>query len=288
MKIKKLRYIGIILAVAISMTGCGQTADTNPAVANEQGAAGNESADNAAAIRMVGGFPVVENDSVDASKKAKYPYVVKTESSIWYLAADDIELMGEETFFAGLEEILGMADQDFADARDVLKDYMSKEAEPVEIYTDFCGKAEVSARAGAYCHPVSHFIKLFGDWKQAEVSLLHEYAHYLTFTCTDEQPGSDFGAEGIAEYVSMLACENRMCRKANYGAPEEYLEDLKKTEFWDTENDAIELRNIYHSMGLTFANGAYVDHEYVNVMLSKATRTEEMQQYMHANDCAYE
>ena len=34
-----------------------------------------------------------------AENKITYPYIVRTESAIWYLAKDDIALMGEDAFF---------------------------------------------------------------------------------------------------------------------------------------------------------------------------------------------
>ena len=292
---KKPVYIGIVIAAFISIAGCARAIDTGATVMNEQRTASesfstvasSEKSDITDTARFVAGFTLEENDSIDTSKKEKYPYKVRTQSAVWYLAAADIELLGEDAFFAGLEEVLTMQDQDFFDAKKALKDYIKEEVAPVEIYTDFCGKAEVSAYAGAYFHPVSHFIKVFGDWKQAEVSLLHEYVHYLTFVFTDVQPKSNFTSEGIAEYISMLVCENRMCKKANYGAPEEYLVELKKSKYWNNEEDAIDLRDFYHSVGLIYANGAYVDQEFANVASSRATRTEDKQQHMHADDCSY-
>lgn len=285
MKIRKLRYLGIIMAAAISMAGCANTTGSESTIGNEITDDGDVEIIGTGSL--VAGFAIEENDSKDSGKRATYPYVVRTKYTVWYLAADDIELMGEEAFFAGLEEVLGMVDQDFADARKALEDYISEEVQPVEIYTDFCNKAEASAYAGAYCHPVSHFIKLFGDWKQAECALLHEYVHYLTFVYTKVHPDSYFCSEGIAEYISMLVCENRMCKKSNYGASEEYLEDLKNSDFWDAEENVIKLKNIYHYNGLCYANGAFIGQEYQNIKTARDTRTDDMQQYMHADDCSY-
>ena len=33
-----------------------------------------------------------------AENKTTYPYIVRTESAIWYLAGDDIDLMGKDAF----------------------------------------------------------------------------------------------------------------------------------------------------------------------------------------------
>ncbi|SFB69332.1 hypothetical protein [Butyrivibrio sp. YAB3001] len=111
--------------------------------------------------------------------------------------------------------------------------------------------------------------------------------HYLTDKYIEIQPDSHFSSEGIAEYISMLVCENRMCKKACNLVYEEYLEDLKTSLFWNAEEKTIELKNIYYYSGLGFANGAFVGREYTDVKSDKTTRTDEMQQYMHANDCSY-
>lgn len=295
LKMKALGCLGLIMAAAISIAGCAHTSHEDSSTITEQASSENSDASNTAventdATRvgsLVAGFVIEENDSNDESKRATYPYVVKTQSSVWYLAADDIKLLGEEAFFAGLEEILGMVDLDFADAREALKDYMSEVVAPVVIYTDFCEKAEISAYAGAYCHPVSHFIKIFGDWKQAEYALLHEYVHYLTFVYTDVKPDSNFTSEGIAEYISMLVCENRMCKKANCLVPDEYLEKIKETELWNAAENTIDIKTFYYSSALGFANGAFVGQEYTNVKTTNVIRTDEMQQCMQANDCSY-
>ncbi|MGX8688009.1 MAG: hypothetical protein ACSW8K_09465, partial [bacterium] len=84
------------------------------------------------------GYAVEENGR---DNKAVYPYVVHTESSTWYLAKDDIDLLGEEEYYAGLRDILEGMEADFADARDALEGYIQEEIPPVDIYTDFCGKA---------------------------------------------------------------------------------------------------------------------------------------------------
>ena len=46
-----------------------------------------------------------------------YPYVIHMKSATWYLAADDIALLGEDAFYKGLYAILENQEQDFADVR---------------------------------------------------------------------------------------------------------------------------------------------------------------------------
>ena len=79
---------------------------------------------------------------------ASYPYVVHTKSATWYLAADDIALLGEDAFYEGLYAILEKQEQDFADAREALKGHIDAEIPPIEIRTDFCGKAGVAEIIG--------------------------------------------------------------------------------------------------------------------------------------------
>ena len=142
----------------------------------------------------------IENNQRD--NKATYPYVLRTDSSTWYLSGEDISLLGEEDYYAGLAEILNDLEQDFSDARDALTGYIQEEIPPVDIYTDFSGRAGISEVAGAYYNERSNFIKLFSGWDMAKESLLHEYVHYLTMHCSEAPPSEGFWAEGIAEYIS--------------------------------------------------------------------------------------
>ena len=117
------------------------------------------------------GYAIEENQQ---ENKATYPYVVHTESSTWYLAKDDITLLGEEDYYTGLTEIMEDIDQDFADARAALAGYIYEDIPPVDIFTDFCGKAGISETAGAYYNKRSNFIKVFHGWDMAKESLLQD------------------------------------------------------------------------------------------------------------------
>ena len=100
-------------------------------------------------------------------------------------------LLGEDAFYKGLYAILENQEQDFADAREALKGYIDAEIPPIEIRTDFCGKAGVAESiGGAYYHEQRNFIKLFGGWDVANFTLLHEYVHYLTLHCTEASNSS--------------------------------------------------------------------------------------------------
>ena len=98
-----------------------------------------------------------------------------------------------------------------------------EEIPPIDIYTDFCGHAEGDEIFGAFYYGSRREIRLFHDWDHAARSLLHEYVHYLSFTCTDRPISEGLFGEGVAEYVSHFACRNRMDRNASKRAlsPEE-------------------------------------------------------------------
>ena len=152
-----------------------------------------------------------------------YPYILRTESAVWHLSADDMELQGEEEYCASLELLLQDLDADFAEARELLAPWIWEEIPPIDIYTDFCGHAERDEIFGAFYYGSRREIRLFHDWDLAARSLLHEYVHYLSFTCTDRPISEGLFGEGVAEYVSHFACRNRMDRNASKRAlsPEE-------------------------------------------------------------------
>ncbi len=75
--------------------------------------------------------PVVEDNT--GRDRALYPYVVHTPSATWYLAAKDIELLGEDAYYEGLYALLENQEQDFADAREVLKGYVPEELSLIHI-----------------------------------------------------------------------------------------------------------------------------------------------------------
>ena len=56
---------------------------------------------------------MVENNP--EKNQQRYPYRVVTDSAVLYLSRDDIELLGEEKFYAGLELLLAGMEKDFAE-----------------------------------------------------------------------------------------------------------------------------------------------------------------------------
>ena len=235
------RVVSLLLAalLLLSLGACGQKAAADDAV------------------RIVGRYKVVPNDN---ERKDTYPYVLRTESSAWYLAAADIDLMGEEAFYKGLEVILSYAEADMTDARKALTGRIWEDVPPVEIRTDFCGKAEISQDAGAYYNGLANMIKLFHSWDMAKFSLLHEYVHYLTIHCAEKKTMHYFYIETVAEYVSKFVCENRMIRSIDFSNSDQpELNALAK--IWG-DFDQVKYRNACLSESDAFARGLYDEWPY--------------------------
>lgn len=164
-------------------------------------------------------WPVEESEGPTS---VSYPYIVRTQYAVWHLSKDDMELLGEEAYCAGLERILQDQDADFAEAQALLSPWLQEEIPPIDIFTDFCGHAEGDEIYGAFYRGTNRDIRLFHNWDMTAMSLLHEYVHYLTLSCTDNPVSLGLFAEGIAEYVSHFACRNRMFRTASfYGMSED-------------------------------------------------------------------
>ena len=166
-------------------------------------------------------LPLIKNEG---NNSVSYPYLVCTDNATWYISKADMELLGESEYLAGLEGMLPLVDEDFADAQAVFEGYLTDPVPPVDIYTDFSAKTEVAQSGrpvGAIYRMSDRRIYLYGSWAQASFTLLHEYTHYLSITCADLGLKSGFWAEGIAEYVSIFVCENRLIHSINYGLNEE-------------------------------------------------------------------
>lgn len=215
-----------------------------------------------------------------------YPYYIKTASARWYLSTDDIELLGEEAYYDGLYAVLEDAELDFADAREALKGYTFSEIPPIDIFTDFCGKAGIKEEKGlgAYYNAVSNFIKLFVGWDIVRASLLHEYVHYLTCHCAD--PASQFGfwTEGVAEYISLFECKNRLSRSVNMGIDLSALEPVIIEQTWNEEDQCLEPKLLYLGSAAIFTRGYAIGTTYYAVKNRWIERTAQMQEKLNAED----
>ncbi len=223
------------------------------------------------------GKPKVEENK--GENAANYPWVVHTKSATWYLAADDIASLGEDAFYEGLYAILENQEQDFADAREALKGHIDADVPPIEIRTDFCGKAGVAEIiGGAYYHEQRNFIKLFGGWDVANFTLLHEYVHYLTLHCVQQPVSRGLYAEGIAQYISMIVCKNRMARSVNCARSEEELALFKAKGAWDESEDCLDPQKFYYGSAAQFSLGGMIGYPYFSTKDVYETYTEEAHQ----------
>ncbi len=195
--------------------------------------------------------------------------------------------MGEEDYYAGLTEIMEDIDQDFADARAALAGYIYEDIPPVDIFTDFCGKAGISETAGAYYNKRSNFIKVFHGWDMAKESLLHEYVHYLTMHCTKTPTTEGFWAEGIAEYISKIVCKNRLLRSMNMGFSDEEAKFYKEHSAWDEEENCIDPKLFYFGTAQFIAQGQLVGMEYFSVSDVMIIRTPQIQQKPSADKISH-
>ncbi len=245
------------------------------------------SAVGARAAGQAGQYDIEENTG---ENRAAYPYVVHTGSAIWYLSGDDIDLLGEDAFFEGLRDILQDQVADFADARAALAGTVWDEIEPIEIRTDFCGKAGIAGTEiiGAYYNPRANFIKLFRGWDVAKAALLHEYVHYLTIHCTDTPVTHGLFAEGIAEYINAIACKNRMRRDFSKGFGEAEKNFFKTRSAWDTEEDCLDLKLYEFGVAERYAQGIALGEEYLSTLDVPTIRTPEIQQNPTAENISHE
>ena len=202
----------------------------------------------------------------------------------WYLAKADIELLGEDAYYEGLYAILDEVEADLADAREALKGYIPDEIAPIDIYTDFCGKAGIAANASAYYNGRGNFIKLFNGWKIARISLQHEYVHYLTMHCAQNPTRFGFWAEGIAEYVSNFICKNRLARSENMGFEIAGYPQVMWDLSWNEEENCIDPLKLSYGLGAIAANGGLAGVSYYAVMNETIVRTDEMEKNLKPSE----
>lgn len=226
--------------------------------------------------RTVAGYTVEKNEGRSAES---YPYIVRTPHATWYLAAADIELLGEEAFFAGLETILTNQEADFSDAIAVLDGYLKEEIPSIDIHTDFAAKTERAKwnKAGAYYLGPDLGIYLYIGWEMSGYALLHEYAHYLTYECCtfDLTPGGGFWAEAVAEYISRFVCENRMGRAVQYGFDEESLAQAKQRGLLDADG-TVNAKKLYCFEAAFMRSGAAIGEKYSAVSETPITMSERL------------
>ena len=226
--------------------------------------------------KKIAGY-TLEKDGEGSSEQ--YPYVIRTPHATWHLAAADIELLGEEAFFAGLETMLKDQEADFADAYAALDGYLRDEIPVIDIHTDFAAKTERANwnKAGAYYLGPDIGIYLYIGWDIAGYALLHEYVHYLTYECCtfDLTPGGGFWAEAIAEYVSMFACRNRMARTVGFAMSDEEFAYAQKRGILDADG-TLNPKKYYCYIAAYMRSGAAIGTKYSAVSETLITQTEQI------------
>ena len=210
--------------------------------------------------------------------KDSRPYIIRTPFAVWYISKADIELLGEDAYYQGLYAILDDAEADFADARAALKGFIPDDIQPIDIYTDFCNKAEASKTSDAFYRELGNYIKLFNGWNTARIALLHEYVHYLTVHCAQPRTQFDFWMEGMAEYITNFICKNRLGRSENMGFEIAGYPPVMWDLSWDEAENCIDARRLYFGLGALAADGVLVGQRYYAVMHDMIVRTEEMDQ----------
>ena len=226
--------------------------------------------------RTVAGYTVEKNEGRSAES---YPYIVRTPHATWYLAAADIEQMGEEAYFAGLETILTNQEADFSDAIAALDGYLKEEIPSIDIHTDFAAKTERAKwnKAGAYYLGPDTGIYLYINWDVAGFALLHEYTHYLTMECCTFELRKDggFWAEAIAEYISMLTCRNRMARAVRMTFGDEDFVIAGQRGLLDADG-TIDPKKVYCFQAAYYRSGAAIGEKYSAVSETPITMSERL------------
>ena len=231
------------------------------------------------------GYVKEENTARDA---VSYPYLIRTPSAVWHISKADIELLGEDAYYEGLYAMMDLAEADFADARAALEGYIPEEIPPIDIYTDFCNKGELSFIAWAYYDDTRNEIRLFDGWIKACYALQHEYVHYLTMHCADPATPPYYWAESIADYITHYACKNRLARSVNMGRDvSRYLPEMREA-IWDEEENCVDPRLLYMVNGIFCTRGYIIGEKYFDVRNQWMTRTKDLQGRLTPDMISYE
>ncbi len=227
------------------------------------------------------GYQKEENTGRD---KDSYPCIVRTPYAVWYLSKADITLLGGEAYDEGLFAILDDAEADFADARAALAGFIPDEIQPIAVYTDFCNKAEASKKADAFYRELGNYIKIFRGWKTVRATLLHEYVHYLTTHCAGCPARFGFWTEGIADYIALYACKNRLARSVNLGLDLSTLHPAMLEQAWDQEDNCLDPRLVYLGFAAMATRGDGIGGKYFAVKNEWCVRTEQIQEHPEPDD----
>lgn len=217
----------------------------------------------------------------------KYPYIIFTESAEWFPALADVVLMGYADFIGGFAETLQYQEADFAQAREVLHDYIESGIPAVTIYTNFADDSDLSQIYGAI-YFAGNYIRLYQNWDIAQCNLLHEYVHYLTMRHGTNKVTSGFWAEGIAEETAMMECDNRLAGLyMDRIMTEENIGRARQAGLWDYEESKVDVRLLRMAEAFGVYMGYANDREYLSVGQKVIVRTADMAEGISPNWLSY-
>lgn len=110
----------------------------------------------------------VEETPVEVLKT--YPYRVVSDSFVLYLSQEDIDSQDRDAYFDGMNRFLENLEEDLSEAREYLKDYLTDDVQPIEIYTYF---TKQSPRGAGIYISTANKIMLYMGWERAAESVLH-------------------------------------------------------------------------------------------------------------------
>ncbi|MBE5902405.1 MAG: hypothetical protein E7280_10950 [Lachnospiraceae bacterium] len=172
----------------------------------------------------------------DEADKKPVPgdYEVEEEDAIWVWHSQDIKRTGYKEMIHKYCETEKCRKEDFAEAREFLKDYLPDKINKVKIFCYF----NQQRGANGVMDPSKMIIKVNRCWESLSYTLLHEYIHYLTYPGDGrllETAYSQFCVEGIAEWISALQLENRMAELSREYIADAYNEEKIDGKVWTPE-----------------------------------------------------
>ena len=154
-------------------------------------------------------------------------YKIETIDAVWFWSDADVQNLGYKEMVKNYNIIEPLRIQDFADARDFLKDHLPEKLDKVYIKTQFTSGADSYS---AYT-PNDSTITLTDGWTEAGRSLLHEYCHYLTVGDDRILSNGTLFDECYAVELSSIELKNRMKERALLDYFGE--DNLKDMGYWD-------------------------------------------------------
>lgn len=204
---------------------------------------------------------------------SEYPYVIKGESANWYFSQTDVRDSGYLGFLDEYLKTVEIAEEDFAQARATLIDFLPKGLAPVDIFTAFYDQESFY---GALYFPTMQEIRSCSDWANLRYSLLHEYVHHLTLGQGKVFAECSGLVEGVTEEIATIECQNNLKQMAwAETMPEEDFEWVKSKGFLNLEDGTIMMDAYNYYWSKEFYEGN-VFTEYMGMNQMMVSYPEEM------------